>query len=179
MDADDFMHPARLERQVRRLEERPELEGVGCGLLVMDRDGKPIGRRVLPPEHEAICGNPLQGFRIAHATFVGRAAWFRAHPYNAGNRGCEDWELWASSFRTSRFANLAELLYFYRELDSFTLRKYLRRKQDFAARLWTDSLLHRRNEPLDDVELESAREAIRAVEATPVPDLDAATVMDG
>jgi glycosyltransferase involved in cell wall biosynthesis len=211
MDADDLMHPERLERQVRLLEEWPQLDGVGCGLMVVDRDQKPIGRRPLPTDHEAICRDPLQGFRIAHATFVGRASWFRAHPYNEGNRGCEDWELWVSSFRTSRFANLADFLYFYREFDSFTLRKYLRKKSDFAARLWskgrqfgtaktfvecgrqyahmalytgaalvgqTDRLLLRRNVPLEEAEIEYARNAFRAVEATVLPNLDAAPVAD-
>jgi glycosyltransferase involved in cell wall biosynthesis len=212
MDADDLMHPERLERQISFLEAHPEVDGVGCGLIVVGRDLKPMGRRKLPLHHEEICLNPLNGFRLAHATFVGRAGWFRCHPYNQRNHGCEDWELWASSFHNSRFANLGDLLYFYREFDSFRLAKYARKKHEFAARLWskgrqfgaasalgqclaqyahlalysgaalvgqTDRLLQRRNEALDQAELDSAQATIQAVESTPVPTLDAAIAMNG
>ena len=211
MDADDLMHPERLERQIQLLEARPELDGVGCGLIVLDRAQVPIGSRVLPAEHEEICNSPLEGFRIAHATFVGRADWFRAHAYNEANHGCEDWELWVSSFRTSRFANLPDLLYFYREFDSFALNKYVRKKADFAARLLskgrefgtmralvasakqyahialyagaarmgqTDRLLRRRNDPLEEPEVDDALETLRTIQGTVLPDLDESPVMD-
>ena len=136
MDADDIMHPERLARQLLFLDQHPDVSGVGCGLAILDRNLAPIGCRLLPQEHQAICSEPLHGFRIAHASYVGRAEWFRKHPYNEFNRGCEDWELWASSFRQSHFSNLAEPLYFYRELDSFTLPKYLDKKRAFASHLW-------------------------------------------
>jgi glycosyltransferase involved in cell wall biosynthesis len=128
MDADDMMHPSRLERQLRVLLERPDLDGVGCGMVVLDRHLEPIGTKLNPGEHAAICADPLGGIRLAHATFLGRAEWFRSHPYNENNYGCEDWELWFSTFTESRFANLLEPLYFHRELDSFTVSKYLRRQ---------------------------------------------------
>jgi len=128
MDADDMMHPSRLERQLRILLERPELDGVGCGMVVLDRHLEPIGTTLNPIDHLAICADPLIGIRLAHATFVGRAEWFRSHPYNNDSHGCEEWELLFSTFAKSRFANLPEPLYFYRELDSFTISKYLRRQ---------------------------------------------------
>jgi len=140
MDADDLMHPERLERQLLFLDRHPEMDGLGCGLAILERNLHPVGCRLLPPRHEAICSRPLRGFQIAHATYLGRTAWFRNNPYNESNRGCEDWELWASTFRRSQFANLNEPLYFYRELDSFSLSKYLRKKAVFAAHLWA----HRR-----------------------------------
>ena len=128
MDADDMMHPWRLERQVRTLQQQPELDGLGCGMVVLDRQLKPIGTKLNPIDHTAICGDPLNGIQLAHATLVGRAEWFRRHPYNNDSYGCEDWELLFSTFETSRFANLQEPLYFYREMDSFTVPKYLRRQ---------------------------------------------------
>jgi glycosyltransferase involved in cell wall biosynthesis len=128
MDADDMMHPSRLERQLRILLERPELDGLGCGMVVLDRRLEPIGTKLNPSDHAAICADPLSGIGIAHATFVGRAEWFRGHPYNNDSHGCEDWELLFSTFTESQFANLREPLYFYRELDSFTVSKYLRRQ---------------------------------------------------
>src|SRR5215469_202627 len=128
MDADDMMHPRRLERQLRTLQQRPDLDGLGCCMVVLDRQLKPIGTKMNPLEHSAICGDPLNGIQLAHATLVGRTDWFRSHPYNNDSYGCEDWELLFSTFETSRFANLREPLYFYREMDSFTVSKYLRRQ---------------------------------------------------
>ena len=128
MDADDMMHPSRLERQLQTLLERPDLDGVGCAMVVLDQHLRPIGTKLNPLDHAAICADPLNGVQLAHATFLGRAEWFRRHPYNSDSYGCEDWELLFSTFATSRFANLPEPLYFYRELDSFRVSKYLRRQ---------------------------------------------------
>jgi len=136
MDADDMMHPSRLERQLRILQERPDLDGLGCGMVVLDRNLKLIGTKLNPLDHAAICTDPLGGIRLAHATFVGRAEWFRSHPYNNNSYGCEDWELLFSTFRKSRFANIREPLYFYRELDSFTVSKYLRRQLRSSYFCW-------------------------------------------
>lgn len=139
MDSDDLMHPYRLETQLQFLERNPDVDAVGCGLLILGRKGGPVGVRVLPTEHNAICAHPLNGFGLAHATLMARTAWFRQHLYNDQNRGCEDWELWLSSYENSRFANLPEPLYFYREYDSFALSKYLRAKSRRASFLWACS----------------------------------------
>jgi glycosyltransferase involved in cell wall biosynthesis len=136
MDADDLMHPARLERQLRVLFDRPELDGLGCGFLVLDKSLEPVGTKLNPPGHAAICAAPLAGIRIAHATFLGRTEWFRRYRFNRDSQGCEDWELLFSTFRESRFANLMEPLYFYRELDSFTVCKYLRRQLRSSSFSW-------------------------------------------
>jgi len=136
MDADDMMHPSRLERQLRSLLERPDLDGLGCGIVLLDRSLEPIGAKLNPADHATICADPLAGIRLAHATLVGRTEWFRSHPYNADSDGCEDWELLFSTFTESRFANLTELLYFYRELDSSTVSKYLRRQLRASLFSW-------------------------------------------
>jgi len=136
MDADDMMHPSRLERQLRILQERPDLDGIGCGMVVLDRYLEPIGTKLNPVDHVGICADPLTGIRLAHATFVGRAEWFRSHTYNNDSCGCEEWELLFSTFAKSRFANLPEPLYFYRELDSFTVSKYLRRQLRSSSFSW-------------------------------------------
>jgi glycosyltransferase involved in cell wall biosynthesis len=136
MDADDMMHPSRLERQLRILLERPDLDALGCGMVVLDRHLNPIGTKINPLDHNAICADPLNGIQLAHATLLGRADWFRSHPYNKNSYGCEDWELLFSTFVKSRFANLPEPLYFYRELDSFTVSKYLARQLRGSCFSW-------------------------------------------
>jgi glycosyltransferase involved in cell wall biosynthesis len=136
MDADDLMHPDRLARQLSFLEENAAIDVVGCGLISFDARERAISVRRLPAQHAQITADPLRGFAVAHATALGRSEWWKKHPYNEGNRGCEDWELWFESYTQSRFANLADLLYFYREPQAYSFRGYARDKLELASRLW-------------------------------------------
>lgn len=136
MDADDLMHPSRLEKQLAALNEQPQLDGIGCGLVVLDRHLRPVGVRQMPEMHEQICAQPLRGIKLVHATFVARTQWFRSHPYNEANFSCEDWELWLHTYGSSRFGNLALPLYYYREFDSFSLPQYIQAKLWIAKLQW-------------------------------------------
>ena len=63
MDADDLMHPARLERQVAYLEKKPEVDVVGSAVVSVDATLRPRGKggvvsvtplRSLYPSEESI-----------------------------------------------------------------------------------------------------------------------------
>jgi len=135
MDADDLMHPERLARQVALLEERAEVDVVGCSLVSFDAAYRPVSARHLPTGHAEITAKPLRGIQLAHATVAGRAEWWKKHPYNEENDACEDFELWLSSYETSRFANLPEALYYYREEQAYSFAKYVRRKRALVTLL--------------------------------------------
>ena len=124
MDADDMLDRQRLEKQLGYLRAHPDVDVVGCGLRCLDKCGRPTGMRLVSTDHARICADPLQGVQLAHATVVGKTDWFRKHPYNEGNRSCEDRELWLKSYKTSQFANLREPLYYYRELAPFSIGRY-------------------------------------------------------
>ncbi len=136
MDADDLMHPERLARQLAFLEANHDSDLVGCGLISFDAEERPISVRRLPALHAQITADPLRGFAIAHATVLGRTEWWKKYRYNERSRGCEDWELWFESYAQSRFANLPDLLYFYREPQAYSFRGYAREKRELAALLW-------------------------------------------
>lgn len=136
MDADDVMHPERIARQVAFLESHPEVDVVGCDVLSFDAKGQPISVRHLPQAHEAITASPLSGVSLAHAAALGRVGWWRSYPYDEVSRACEDVELWLASYRSSRFANLPEALYFYREAQSYSLSGYVSAKVELSRRLW-------------------------------------------
>jgi glycosyltransferase involved in cell wall biosynthesis len=124
MDADDVAYPKRLERQVEYLQQHPEVDLLGCTMLMFKGDGVAFGCRRMPESHEEICRQPSSGFRIAHATLMGRVSWFRAHPYGLGAPCAEDYDLFLRNYTTSRFACLREILYGCRE-DRLLLRKIL------------------------------------------------------
>jgi glycosyltransferase involved in cell wall biosynthesis len=124
MDADDVAYPERLERQVEYLQQHSEVDLLGCSMLMFKDDGVAFGCRRVPENHEEICRRPSSGFRIAHATLMGRVSWFRAHPYGLGAPLAEDYDLFLRSYTTIRFACLCEILYGCRE-DRLLLRKIL------------------------------------------------------
>jgi glycosyltransferase involved in cell wall biosynthesis len=124
MDADDVSYPERLEKQVAFLAERPELDLAGCQMLVFGEDGQVLGKRNVPLDHAQITRNPALGFGLAHPTWLVRAEWYRKHYYNAKALRFEDAELLFRSHATSRFANLPDVLYGYRELRGGFRKRY-------------------------------------------------------
>jgi glycosyltransferase involved in cell wall biosynthesis len=146
MDADDISYPDRLLRQIEYLQLHPEVDVVGCCMLICEEDGTPIGKRTAPVEHAAITANPALGFGLAHPTWMARADWYRKFLYDPTAIRFEDIELLYRARPTSRFANLPHVLYGYREMRGglqkrFKTRlgriRYLgARKQEFSSGLF-------------------------------------------
>jgi glycosyltransferase involved in cell wall biosynthesis len=125
MDADDLMHPRRLEEQVRFLEANPGVDLVDTATFTIDESSEPLGVRGDRPlncDPRAILKSGL----LIHPTVTGRTAWFRAHPYDRRFVRAEDQELWVRSCGETVFGRLQEPLFFYRESLSGNLRNYLR-----------------------------------------------------
>lgn len=138
IDADDVAYPERLQHQVKYLERHPEIDLLGCGMLVFKGDGFAVGSRPAPESHEEICQRPSDGFCIGHPTWMGRTSWFRAHPYDAKAVRAEDQVLLLRSYSTSCFACLPEILCGYRE-DRLILGNILRGRYEFAAAAFRES----------------------------------------
>ncbi len=130
MDGDDVCYPRRLELQLAYLRSHPEVDLVGGGVLVFERAGMVLGKRIPPENHQEICRKPYAGFPLAHPTWFGKTAWFRRHGYREIAVRCEDQDLLLRAFRTSRFANLPLIVLGYRE--QLDLSKILRSRWFFA-----------------------------------------------
>jgi glycosyltransferase involved in cell wall biosynthesis len=115
MDGDDVSYPERLERQLAILEADPQLDLVGSPILVFSDSGVALGRRRVPSQHAEICRSPGSGFGMAHPTWCGRREWFERFGYDERAYGCEDQDLLRRSWRSSRFANISDILLGYRE----------------------------------------------------------------
>jgi glycosyltransferase involved in cell wall biosynthesis len=131
MDGDDVSYPERLQRQVDYLERYIDIDLVGTRVMVFNHTGNPLGKRVSPERHSVICAKPFSGFPIAHPTYVGRIEWFRKYGYRQGALRCEDQDLLLRSYRSSRFANIPEILLGYRE-DKVQLKKILKGRWYFG-----------------------------------------------
>ena len=110
MDADDVMHPARLARQVALLTARPTCDAVGTWVALADGEDTVFavsesGPLPATPRHALLHGI------LAHATLLGRRAWFADHPYDEALTRTEDRDLWCRTAATAHFAVVPECLY--------------------------------------------------------------------
>jgi glycosyltransferase involved in cell wall biosynthesis len=135
MDADDVCFPGRLARQIDRLQQEPQLDVLGCGAVVFDRDARLVGELPVGLTHEEITAQPFRGFPFPHPTWCGRAEWFRKHPYDARLMKTQDQDLLLRTFKDSRFATLDEVLMGYRQ-DALDLAKMLLGRRVFIGSLW-------------------------------------------
>jgi glycosyltransferase involved in cell wall biosynthesis len=132
MDADDVMHPERIERQLALLGADPGVDLVDTATFTVDDDLTPLGvrgDRPLDCRPEAVLRDGL----LIHPTVTGRAEWFRRHPYDGAFVRAEDRELWIRTCATTRFARLEEPLFFYREGPAGNLGNYLRTERTVRA----------------------------------------------
>ena len=125
MDADDLMHPERIARQVKLLDENPAIDVVDTAICTVDDDLTPLGIR---GERPLICDpeSVLRHGLLIHPTMTARAEWFRNNPYDPAYVRAEDRELWCRTCATTTFTRLCEPLFFYREALAGNLKNYLR-----------------------------------------------------
>lgn len=124
MDADDIMHPERLEKQYQALIDRDCMTVVGTAAYSIDEESNILGLRSSRSQQR-------YGFKAIHSfchpTVAASTAWFRANPYSEDfiYQRSEDTELWCRTTATTKFVNLTEPLLYYREETSLSIRKYV------------------------------------------------------
>jgi glycosyltransferase involved in cell wall biosynthesis len=123
MDADDIMHPERLERQLAELLRHGNDTVIGSSAYSIDSQSNIVGFRQ--------CRNNLSGF-AAHLSFIhpsvaAATEWFRRNPYSESFifHRSQDAELWCRTAPHSKFINLPEPLLYYREAGVFSYENYL------------------------------------------------------
>lgn len=142
MDGDDISYPGRLALQVRYLEQRPDVDLLGGGVLTFGRGGRLLGLRKAPTTHEIICRRPWRGFYLTHPTWIGRIAWFRKHLYRPDALRCEDQELLLRTHESSRFAAVPEIVLGYRE-EKLSLTKIMTGRRYFTTAVLRKAVLRR------------------------------------
>jgi glycosyltransferase involved in cell wall biosynthesis len=115
MDGDDFCYPERFECQLAYLAANPTIDLMGAGAIAFRSNGQPIGKFIQPTTHNAICAKPHLGFPMPHPTWMGRTAWFKRFPYNPSAQRAQDQALLLSAYKSSRFANLPDILFAYQQ----------------------------------------------------------------
>ena len=117
LDADDVAMPGRLERQVRFLDDHPEVGVVGSWIEAMDVRGRPLGVRRYPTGHDEIHAAMRRYNPIAQPSVMARRSvilgaggyQYDLHP------AVEDYDLWCRLAKAGvKFANLPRPLLRYR-----------------------------------------------------------------
>lgn len=128
MDADDLMHPERLQKQVEFLDAHPDVDFVATAAYIIDDRNQVTGKRGDIISNIS-AKDVLRRSPFVHPTITGRTAWFRNNPYDPLFVRAEDRELWCRTFGRAQAAILSEPLFFYRELGSFNISKYIASKK--------------------------------------------------
>ncbi|MCO8070171.1 glycosyltransferase [Acinetobacter lwoffii] len=128
MDADDLMAVDRLEKQVKVLNENPEIDLVVTSLYSIGNKNEILGKRIFS-NHQMQPKEILQGLtNLLHPSLLARKAWCQRNLYQIDNCLAEDYELWLSAAIKNDFNYLVmqEPLYFYREVENVKKEKMIR-----------------------------------------------------
>jgi glycosyltransferase involved in cell wall biosynthesis len=116
VDGDDVSFPNRLEVQLSYMESHEELDLIGGGMLVIDRQGVALGKRLPPETHREICSKRFGGIQMSQPTFFGKTQWFQQHQYDLDVPLSEDQYLLLRTSNNSRFGNVQEIVVAYEEV---------------------------------------------------------------
>lgn len=122
MDADDLMHPEKLQKQLDFLIAHPEVDVLGTNVFTIDENDKITGiRKEYKDLNES---QPVKSF--IHPTVMGKTSWFRGNRYDVNAVRIEDAELWMRTAAKSVFFELTEPLFYYREFGKDYYKKYFK-----------------------------------------------------
>lgn len=114
MDADDISLPERLERQVRFMDEHPEVGVSGTGMRLI-KNGKLKNIRTHAPSDQELKIQLLFSPCFFHPTVIIRTELAKAHPYPDNLIYTQDYNYWTQLAPLASFANLDEVLLHFRE----------------------------------------------------------------
>ncbi|MGV0027893.1 glycosyltransferase family 2 protein [Phormidesmis priestleyi] len=124
MDADDVMHPQRLEKQYQALIQHDENTVIGSAAYSINAESQVAGLR-------PICTQQSSGFAARHSfihpTVAASTEWFRRNLYSEDFifQRSQDAELWCRTTGYTKFINLSEPLLYYRESGTFSFKNYM------------------------------------------------------
>lgn len=122
MDADDIMHPERIEKQLEILQKNPDIDVLGTNAYSIDDENNIQGVRMDMNNGNyklKVCSS------FIHPSIIGRTKWFKENPYDEKAIRVEDYELWQRTKDKSVFIVWTEPLLYYREFGCNYYKKYL------------------------------------------------------
>lgn len=122
MDADDIMHPERIEKQLEILQKNPDIDVLGTNAYSIDDNNNIQGLRMNVGEK----GYQLVDVKsFIHPSIMAKTEWFLENLYNVNAIRMEDAELWNRTYNSNNFKVYTEPLLFYREFASSYYKKHI------------------------------------------------------
>jgi glycosyltransferase involved in cell wall biosynthesis len=125
MDADDIMHPERIQQQVDFLESNPQVDVVGSSAFSIDIHNQIQGLLIANPQPLNL-KDVFKHRCFIHPTIMAKSDWFRKNMYSESYYRMEDIELWTRTILRSKFRNIKTPLFYYRAVGIPYLNKYLK-----------------------------------------------------
>ena len=118
MDSDDLSKSDRLERQVAFMRQHPEVVVLGSAYEVLDTEGRPQQKVLLPTSNIEIRRALLKGNPLCHPSVMFRRKVVLDAGGYFGGLHAEDYDLWVrlSNDPANQFANLPEICLGYRSV---------------------------------------------------------------
>ena len=115
IDGDDYCYPKRFEVQLSYMKKHPKIDLVGCNLIVVDKNGRLLGKRNVYRKNNNVTHNPYSNIYLPHPSFFGKIEFFRKYKYRRPPVTAQDQDLLLRAFEESKFANVNQILVCYQE----------------------------------------------------------------
>jgi glycosyltransferase involved in cell wall biosynthesis len=113
MDADDICDPKRIEKQIRFLEEHPDIGLCGTWAYVIDNKGTITGKIINQTSPSFISVSLLFSVPLIHPSICFKASLLKQHFYHE-IPVAEDYDLWCRLNEQTKIANIPDFLLYYR-----------------------------------------------------------------
>jgi glycosyltransferase involved in cell wall biosynthesis len=113
MDADDIMHPTRIEKQVNFLRKNQSCDLVATPVIVLDDERKPRYLLGTNFRKDRAIFDIFKNGLIIHPTILVRRDWYMNNKYSLDYPRAEDRELFIRTFERTKICFIEEPLYFY------------------------------------------------------------------
>lgn len=125
MDSDDKSHPLRFERQVKFLNDHPNIDIVGGNIQEINENGDKLNIRTYPLKHEDCLSYIAKASPLAHPCVMMRKRLFNnGLKYNEKFRTSQDIALWFDAIQAGfKIANLNEIILCFRISESTFKRR--------------------------------------------------------
>lgn len=153
MDADDIMHPERIEKQVNFLENMKDVDVVDTGAFIIDENDLIIGKTKELWSKDIKLHSAFKWGIFLHPAVMGKTSWFERNKYSDSFERAEDRELFIRALYTSNYAHICEKLHFYRRTNiepKLVLKGYESERKvlnlygpQMIGKAWTNILLAR------------------------------------
>lgn len=132
MDQDDISLPERFVIQHKYLESHPEIDAVGTGLIFIDEEGRPTGKRHISPTDSMIIRLQMYYHCVLHnPSVMMRSDYYQLYNERESEKdflAADDYSFWLRKNTRHLYANIAEPYLYYRVHQGQTSRNQNQRQ---------------------------------------------------